>query len=131
MAGIIGLIFNALFGADWVIGLDNSTVHEGGWLSHNYKQLYKQIAYTAACLGYTLVMTVLIGFAVNYIPGCELRASEDAELRGMDDDQIGEFAYDYVEVRRDFLSWSPPTQTLDGSSADNYHHDNAALEKQD
>ncbi|PHH63006.1 hypothetical protein CDD82_1944 [Ophiocordyceps australis] len=25
----------------------------------------------------------------------------------MDDDQHGEFSYDYVEVRRDFLAWSP------------------------
>jgi len=25
----------------------------------------------------------------------------------MDDDQLGEFAYDYVEVRRDYLAWTP------------------------
>jgi len=25
---------------------------------------------------------------------------------GMDDDQLGEFAYDYVEVRRDYLAWA-------------------------
>ena len=25
---------------------------------------------------------------------------------GMDDDQLGEFAYDYVEVRRDYLAWT-------------------------
>jgi Amt family ammonium transporter len=24
----------------------------------------------------------------------------------MDDDQLGEFAYDYVELRRDYLAWS-------------------------
>lgn len=33
----------------------------------------------------------------------------------MDDDQLGEFAYDYVEVRRDYLAWTPakdePEQT--------------------
>lgn len=118
VAGIIGLLFNALFGADWVIGLDGATEHEGGWLSHNYKQLYKQFAYICACSAYTLVMTVLIGYAINYIPGCQLRASEEGEARGMDDDQIGEFAYDYVEVRRDYLAW-PVTnqpQTITGSS---------------
>jgi len=27
----------------------------------------------------------------------------------MDDDQLGEFAYDYVEVRRDYLAWTPGT----------------------
>ena len=41
------------------------------------------------------------------IPYLKLRASEEAELLGMDDDQHGEFSYDYVEVRRDFLAWSP------------------------
>jgi len=43
------------------------------------------------------------------IPGLALRASEEAELLGMDDDQLGEFAYDYVEVRRDYLAWTPAT----------------------
>lgn len=28
----------------------------------------------------------------------------------MDDDQLGEFAYDYVEVRRDYLAWTPPKE---------------------
>lgn len=114
MAGIIGLIFNALFGADYVIGLDGVTEHPGGWVSHNWKQLYKQIAYVAATCGYTFVMTVLICLVLNKIPYCQLRVSEDAEMRGVDEDQIGEFAYDYVEVRRDFLAWTPPSQNLTG-----------------
>ena len=40
-------------------------------------------------------------------PGLKLKASEEAELLGMHDDQLGEFAYDYVEVRRDYLAWAP------------------------
>lgn len=28
----------------------------------------------------------------------------------MDDDQLGEFAYDYVEVRRDYLAWTPASK---------------------
>ncbi|PRT54238.1 Ammonium transporter MEP1 [Wickerhamiella sorbophila] len=108
IAGIIGLIFNAFFGASWVIGLDGHTVSEGGWLTNNWKQIYKQIAYTAACVGWTAVVTVIIAFVIDQIPGCALRVSEDGEARGVDEDQIGEFAYDYVEVRRDYLSWAPP-----------------------
>lgn len=115
MAGIIGLLFNGIFAADYVIGLDG-VEHEGGWINHNWKQLYKQLAFTAACCGYTLVITLILAYMVNYIPFCKLRASEDAELRGMDDDQIGEFAYDYVEVRRDYLSWAPPAETSHGVS---------------
>lgn len=111
-AGIIGLVFNALFGADWVIGLDGTTEHDGGWVTHNWKQLYKQIAYLFACIGYTAVLTALIAFVIGKIPGCHWRVDEDAERRGLDEDQIGEFAYDYVEVRRDFYSWNPPPANL-------------------
>ncbi|ANB11033.1 ammonium permease MEP3 [Sugiyamaella lignohabitans] len=104
MAGIIGLLFNGLFAETWIIGLDGVTVHPGGWMSHNWKQLYKQFAYLCACMGYCFVVTLLICYAVNYIPGCHLRVTEDGERGGIDEDQIGEFAYDYVEIRRNYDS---------------------------
>lgn len=110
MAGIVGLIFNALFGAAYIIGLDGVTdtsAIPGGWVSHNYKQLYIQVAYIVACSAYAFVVSALLAFLINLIPGLNLRASEQAELLGMDDDQLGEFAYDYVEVRRDYLAWTP------------------------
>nr|KMM65525.1 ammonium transporter MeaA [Coccidioides posadasii RMSCC 3488] len=118
VAGIIGLIFNALFGDDAIVGLDGVNVgainpethtHVGGWIIHNYRQLYIQLAYIVACMGYAFVVSALLAYAINYIPGLHLRASEEAELLGMDDDQLGEFAYDYVEVRRDHLAWTPQT----------------------
>lgn len=111
IAGVVGLIFNAFFGADWVIGSDGSSEHEGGWLTHNWKQMYIQIAYIAAVIGYSAVVTAIICFVINKIPGLKLRASEEAEERGMDEDQIGEFAYDYVEVRRDYYSWGNPNDS--------------------
>lgn len=52
-------------------------------------------------------MSAIIAKGIDLVPGLKLRASEEAELLGMDDDQHGEFSYDYVEVRRDFLAWSP------------------------
>jgi Amt family ammonium transporter len=109
VAGMVGLIFNALFAADYIIGLDgvNTGVINGGWLNHNYKQLYIQVAYIVACTAYAFVVSALLAIIINLIPGLHLRASEDAELLGMDDDQLGEFAYDYVEVRRDYLAWTP------------------------
>ena len=39
---------------------------------------------------------------MNLVPGLSLRASEEEEAVGMDDAQLGEFAYDYVELRREF-----------------------------
>lgn len=112
VAGIIGLIFNALFGDDAIVGLDgvNTGSKIGGWVIHNYKQLYIQVAYIVATMAYSFVVSAIIAFAINAIPGLNLRASEEAELLGMDDDQLGEFAYDYVEVRRDYLAWTPQKQ---------------------
>ena len=108
---MVGLIFNGLFGATYIIGLDGvntgSSSYPGGWLNHNYKQLYIQIAYVVAATAYSFAMSAILAYAINYIPGLHLRASEEAELLGMDDDQLGEFAYDYVEVRRDYLAWTP------------------------
>lgn len=115
IAGMIGLMFNALFGVDYVIGLDgvNTGVSNpttgtgiGGWPIGNYRQFYIQLAYVLACAGYAFVMSAVLAYGINLIPGLHLRTSEEAELLGMDDDQLGEFAYDYVEVRRDYLAWS-------------------------
>ena len=39
---------------------------------------------------------------MNLVPGLSLRATEEEEAVGMDDAQLGEFAYDYVELRREF-----------------------------
>ncbi|KAF4636372.1 hypothetical protein G7Y89_g1710 [Cudoniella acicularis] len=109
IAGMVGLIFNGLFAADYIIGLDgvNTGIVNGGWLNHNYKQLYIQVAYICACTVYAFIVSAILAYAINAIPGLHLRASEEAELLGMDDDQLGEFAYDYVEVRRDYLAWTP------------------------
>ncbi|KAJ9649117.1 low affinity high capacity ammonium permease [Coniosporium apollinis] len=108
VAGIVGLIFNGIFGADYIIGLDgfNNGI-SGGWIQHNWKQMYIQIAYIVACSAWAFCISALLAYGINFIPGLKLRASEEAELLGMDDDQLGEFAYDYVEVRRDYLAWTP------------------------
>ncbi|CUM67707.1 uncharacterized protein PRCAT00005410001 [Priceomyces carsonii] len=108
IAGIVGLIFNALFGSKTVIGYDGVTDHQGGWLDHNYKQLYIQIVYILATAAYSGGVTALLCLVINFIPGLQLRVDYNAEEMGIDEDQIGEFAYDYVEVRRDFLDWGNP-----------------------
>ncbi|KAF2174056.1 hypothetical protein M409DRAFT_16330 [Zasmidium cellare ATCC 36951] len=122
VAGMCGLFFNAIFGATYIIGLDGvntgSSAYPGGWIQHNWKQLYIQIAYIAACTAWSFVISALIAYAINFIPGLKLRASEEAELLGMDDDQLGEFAYDYVEVRRDYLAWTPTKGDPEKADAD-------------
>ena len=109
IAGMVGLFLNSIFGAGYVIGLDgvNTGLISGGWIEQNYAQMYIQLAYIVACTAYSFVVSAALAFAIDKIPGLHLRVSEEAELLGTDDDQMGEFAYDYVEVRRDFLAWTP------------------------
>jgi Amt family ammonium transporter len=38
---------------------------------------------------------------MHYIPGLRLRASEEAEILGIDDAEMGEFAYDYVGLEQE------------------------------
>jgi Amt family ammonium transporter len=100
IGGIVGLIFNGFFATEDVISLDGVNMElPGGFLDHNYKQMYIQIAFIVASTAYTFVVSAIIAKAIDLIPGLHLRASSEAELLGMDDDQHGEFAYDYVEVR--------------------------------
>lgn len=37
---------------------------------------------------------------MNLVPGLSLRVSAEEEELGLDDGQLGEFAYDYVELSR-------------------------------
>lgn len=116
IAGMVGLIFNGFFAADYIIGLDgvSTGLINGGFVNGNYKQLYIQFAYVVACTAYSFVVSAGIAYLINWVPGLKLRASDEAELLGMDDDQLGEFAYDYVEVRRDYLAWSPEHGDING-----------------
>ena len=80
------------------------TVIQGGWINHNWIQLGYQLADSFSGGLYSFCGTCLILFIMNMIPGLRLRANEDAEILGIDDAEIGEFAYDYVELTREVLN---------------------------
>ena len=73
----------------------------GGWLNHNYVQLGYQLADSVAGFSYSFGVTCVILFLMNFIPGLSLRVTAEEEEIGLDDAQLGEFAYDYVELARD------------------------------
>jgi len=109
IGGMLGLLANGLFADNEIIALDDvNTAVPGGWIRHNWKQLYIQFAYVVACSVYVFVMTAILAKLVDICPYGGLRASENGEILGMDDDQIGEFVQDFVELRRDFDSWGSP-----------------------
>lgn len=89
IGGIIGLLFNGLFAEGRIIAMDGVNIgFSGGWLDHNWKQLYIQFAYVCACCAYVFFVTAGLAKALSYIPWLGLRASETAEVIGMDEDQV-------------------------------------------
>lgn len=52
-------------------------------------------------MAYSFVLTTIILWIMHYIPGLRMRTTEEAEVVGMDDYDMGEFAYDYVGLEAD------------------------------
>jgi ammonium transporter, Amt family len=95
----IELILNS----DYIAHLDGATSIPGGWLNHHYIQLAYQLADSVSGLAYSFFGSCIILLAINFIPGLSLRSTEEDEIMGIDDAEIGEFAYDYVEITRDVI----------------------------
>lgn len=98
--GIVGNLLTGLFASDYIAHLDGFSVIPGGWVNHNYVQLGYQLADSVAGFSYSFVMTCVILFLMNLVPGLSLRVTAEQEEIGLDDSELGEFAYDYVEVTR-------------------------------
>ena len=89
LGGIIGRLFNGVFATSEIIALDGvNTSVAGGWLNHNWKQLYVQIAYIAACTAYSFVVTAAVARALDCVPTLHLRATPEEEMLGMDDAEV-------------------------------------------
>jgi Amt family ammonium transporter len=101
-------MFRGLFAADYIAALDGVTDIKGGWINHNYKQLGYQASNSAIGFIYSFIVTYLLLFLMNCLPGLSLRVSEDAEITGIDETEIGHLAYDY-------------TMRHDVELADNFH----------
>lgn len=105
IGGIIGNVLTAFFAADYIAHLDGVTEIEGGWLNRNWKQLGFQLADSAAGLTWSFAISMLILYVLNLIgrvlPCMRLRATPHEQELGIDDVELGEFAYDYVELIRD------------------------------
>ncbi|KAH8675618.1 ammonium transporter [Xylariales sp. PMI_506] len=104
VGGLVGNICTAFFASRAIAHLDFIQVIPGGWLDHHWIQMGYQLADSIAGGAYSFVLTTLILFVLNMVPGLRLRAREDAEILGIDDAEIGEFAYDYVELTREVLN---------------------------
>ncbi|KAF5337820.1 hypothetical protein D9758_015717 [Tetrapyrgos nigripes] len=97
IGGVVGNVLTGLFAQASVANFDGAPVMiGGGWLDHHYVQLGYQLADSAAAVGYSFVMTTIILWIMHFIPFLRIRGHEEAEIVGLDEYDLGEFAYDYV-----------------------------------
>ncbi|KIM59180.1 hypothetical protein SCLCIDRAFT_1217969 [Scleroderma citrinum Foug A] len=132
VGGVIGLLFNGFFASHTIIALDGvNTNVNGGFIDRNWKQLYIQFAYACAVCGYTFVATAIIAKAIDVIPGLHLRTTPEGEVLGLDETEIGEFANDYIEVRRHFSDWPVfgDRTSEPGSEVTSEYHGKAGLQQ--
>jgi ammonium transporter, Amt family len=111
-----------LFAQKSIAGSDGSAPILGGFLDHNYKQLGIQLADSVTGFTYSFIVTVsptslsrrtalialiipvcqtMILWAMHVVPWFRLRTTEEAEIIGIDDAEMGEFAYDYVGIENE------------------------------
>ncbi|KAF9447561.1 ammonium transporter [Macrolepiota fuliginosa MF-IS2] len=127
IGGMVGNVLTALFAQSSVADFDGITSISGGWLDHHYIQLGYQLADSAAGFGYSFVMTTIILWIMHFIPGLRLRASEDSEILGIDDAEMGEFAYDYVGLEQEIgLTTTVGTIAANGGSREPDHHQSSS-----
>lgn len=116
IGGIVGNVLTGLFAQASVAGADGITVIPGGWLDHNYRQLGIQLADSVSGLSYSFVMTTIILWIMHFIPGLRLRCDEETEILGVDDAEMGEFAYDYVGIETELMPRSEYNMGIGASS---------------
>ncbi|TLS28017.1 hypothetical protein PpBr36_00285 [Pyricularia pennisetigena] len=124
VAGFVGNMCTALFALNQVAALDGVSAGStrdgiaGGWLSGHWIQIAYQLPGSFAGLAYSFTGSCVILAALDRIPGCRLRATDEAEVIGMDTAELGEFAYDYVALTRELLPPLPRDEdhTSDGTA---------------
>ena len=122
IGGLVGNILTGIFAQASVAGFDGKTTIPGGWLDHHWPQVGFQLANSVAGMSYSFVVSVsdlfntclpatdshyqtLILWVMHFIPPLRLRCNGDTEIVGVDDAEMGEFAYDYVGID---LELAPP-----------------------
>jgi len=122
VGGAVGNLLTGLFAQNAIVAYDAFTTPiAGGWLDKHYIQLAYQLADSVAGFGYSFVMTTIILWIMHVIPGLRLRASENDEIIGIDDAEMGEFAYDYVGLEQEIGHSTENVGALGGAREPQHH----------
>jgi Amt family ammonium transporter len=116
IGGGIGGALTGIFADSRVTGFDGYSVAEG-WINHHWRQLGIQIAVMVAGSAWSFVVTTILCWIFHFVPGLSLRCDEEAEIVGIDDAYLGEYAYDYVGADPELRLHRVQTPLADASPA--------------
>ncbi|KAL3424074.1 ammonium transporter [Phlyctema vagabunda] len=114
VGGIIGSILTGIFATSTVSLLDGSSEYSGA-LDGVGVQVGRQFADVTSISAYSFVVSLVLLYIINYIPGLKLRVSEEAELKGLDfdqffDEQIGDYSFlEEINGKRSEIITAPGT----------------------
>jgi len=107
IGGAVGDVLTGIFAESYIAGLDGVTVIPGGWLNRNWIQVGYQVADACAGMSWSFVVTYIILYIMDKIPGLSLRIDPAKELLGLDEAEFGEAAYYHVDK---IIALDPKTQ---------------------
>ncbi|KAK6381483.1 hypothetical protein LTS17_004541 [Exophiala oligosperma] len=86
VGGYVGDLLTGLFAASFVPALDgvSGDGYAGGWWNRHWIQLGYQFAGATTCAAWSFVVSCILLFVIDRIPGCKLRVKEEDEARGLD-----------------------------------------------
>ncbi|KAG6113185.1 hypothetical protein E4U13_003975 [Claviceps humidiphila] len=116
VGGITGGIMTGVFGSSYIAGLDGDTYAPIGWIEGHWEQMGYQLSGIFSAALWSFTVSSLILFLMNLTPGLSLRVSVSGEEAGVDSEECGEYAYDYVELTR-HVSDSISSGVLSSSSS--------------
>lgn len=104
IGGFVGNICIVFFVINIIICFDGVFFIKGGWFDYNWIQFFIQFVDFFVGGVYFFVLICVIFFIFNFIFGFYFCVSEESEIFGIDDVEIGEFVYDYVELIREVFN---------------------------
>ncbi len=89
VGGFVGNILTGVFAAKWVAALDGAMI-PGGAIDGNGIAVGYAFVSAVSIAAWSFVVTILILFCINIIPGMRIRSSQELEIFGGDWGEMGE-----------------------------------------
>ena len=124
--GFLGDLLTGLFAAQFVPALDgvSGASYDGGWWNRNFEQLGIQLAGALTCAVWSFLVTCILLFIINKIPGLHIRESEEHEVRGLDFKYLSD-----VEWEDHYTNgWTTPRQQAELASPSDQSQQSATKE---